>query len=400
MPDFAYTARDLQGQKITGTLSASSEREALTVLSGRSLFPLEITTEKPRAALMGGKRVRAQLMATTYAQLAALMRSGVPLLRSLGVIREQTSHQALKTVLEDVYERVEEGQTLSEAMARHPRVFSEMAISMVRAGGEGGFLEEALDRVAQFTEQQDDLRSRTIGALAYPGFLAVVGSSIVIVLVVFFVPKFADLFDSLRERGELPVLTDWLLIFSETLQRWGLLIAGALLIGVLLIRTRLQTEEGLQMRDKLKLRLPLIGNVFQSLAVARFCRVLGTLLRNGVPILRSLEISRQAAGNRVLAQAIADASENISSGASLAAPLGASGYFPPAVVEMISVAEESNTLEQVLVDVAEGLERRTMRRLDLVVRLLEPIMLLVLAGVVLFVVIALLLPVIKMSSTI
>ena len=400
MPDFAYTARDMQGQKISGTLSATSEREVLTVLTGRSLFPLEIAEAKQRANLMSSKRVRGQLMATTYAQLAALMHSGVPLLRSLGVIREQTSHATLKSVLVDVYDRVEEGQALSEAMARHPRVFSEMAISMVRAGGEGGFLEEALERVAQFTEAQDDLRSRTIGALAYPGFLAVVGSSIVVVLIVFFVPKFADLFDSLRERGELPVLTDWLLLFSETLQRWGLVVVGALAMVMLLIRARLQTEEGLHTRDKVKLRLPLIGSVFQNLAVARFCRVLGTLLRNGVPILRSLEISREATGNRVLAQAIADASENISSGESLATPLGASGYFPPAVVEMISVAEESNTLEQVLVDVAEGLERRTMRRLDLVVRLLEPVMLLLLAGVVLFVVIALLLPVIKMSSTI
>jgi general secretion pathway protein F/type IV pilus assembly protein PilC len=154
------------------------------------------------------------------------------------------------------------------------------------------------------------------------------------------------------------------------------------------------------MSDRLKLRIPIAGTIFQNLAVARFCRVLGTLLRNGVPILKSLEISREAAGNRVLSDAISQASENITAGESLAKPLAASGHFPRTVVEMISVAEESNTLDEILVDIADGLENRTSRRLTLLVRLLEPIMLLVLAGAVLFVVIALLLPVIKMSSTI
>ena len=160
--------------------------------------------------------------------------------------------------------------------------------------------------------------------------------------------------------------------------------------------TVLRTERGKRTFDAIKLRLPMVGSIFQSLAVARFCRVLGTLLSNGVPIIRSLEISEEASGNRILAEAISDAAENITSGESLARPLGSSGHFPPTVVEMIAVAEESNSLETVLVDVAEGLERRTARRLDLFVRLLEPAMLVVLASVVLVVVIALLMPVMKM----
>jgi general secretion pathway protein F/type IV pilus assembly protein PilC len=196
----------------------------------------------------------------------------------------------------------------------------------------------------------------------------------------------------------LPPLTDWLLAFSNTLQDWLLIIAAIALFVAIFIRSRLQTEEGKRTRDLVKIKLPGAGGIFQNLAVARFCRVLGTLLKNGVPILKSLEISRQAAGNRILSEAIAEASENITAGQSLAAPLAASGRFPKTVVEMISVAEESNTLDTVLVEIAEGLERRTERRLDLLVRLLEPIMLLVLAGVVLFVVIALLLPVIKLSG--
>jgi general secretion pathway protein F/type IV pilus assembly protein PilC len=285
-------------------------------------------------------------------------------------------------------------------MAQHPRAFGEMAISMVRAGGEGGFLEDALLRVAQFTEQQEDLKGRVVGAMAYPMFLATVGSLVVTVLVVFFVPKFESLFSRLRERGELPAVTDWLLWTSRMLGQWGIFILAALAAGAWLVRARLITAEGKLLRDKLKLQVPLLGKIFLSLAVARFCRVLGTLLRNGVPILRSLEISSTAAGNRVLSAAIHDAAENISAGESLARPLAECGHFPPTVVEMIAVAEESNSLETVLTEIADSLERHTWRQLDLLVRLAEPMMLLILAAVVLVVVIALLLPVLKMSMTI
>jgi general secretion pathway protein F/type IV pilus assembly protein PilC len=398
MPDFAYIARDLTGQKVTGTISAATERDALAQLGSKSLFPIDVSLEDTRAAARSNRRVKGQVMATTYSQLAALLRSGVPLMRSLRVIRDQSSNVTLKYVLDEVCTRVEDGALLGDVMARHPKVFNEMAIHMVRAGTEGGFLEEALERVAKFTEQQEDLKSRTVGALAYPVFLMTVGSLVVSGLIVFVVPRFEGLFARLDQRGELPALTGWLLSFSATLQDWLLILAGIAIVGALFIRAKLQTEEGLRTRDLLKIKLPGAGGIFLSLAVARFCRVLGTLLRNGVPILKSLEISRQATGNRILSEAIAKASENITAGQSLAAPLEASGRFPKTVVEMISVAEESNTLDTVLVEIADSLERRTERRLDLLVRLLEPIMLLILAGVVLFVVIALLLPVIKLSG--
>jgi len=213
------------------------------------------------------------------------------------------------------------------------------------------------------------------------------------------VPRFGEMFDSLRSRGELPILTDWLLGFSQALQDWWMIMIAALIAGITVLKIQLNTDFGQRWKDLIKLRIPLAGPIFQSLAVSRFCRVLGTLMRNGVPILKSLQISRGAAGNRILSEAIDKASENISAGESLARPLAASGYFPRTVVEMIAVAEESNTLDDILVEIADGLEARTTRRLTLMVRLLEPIMLLVLAGAVLFVVIALLLPVIKMSST-
>jgi type II secretory pathway component PulF len=401
MPDFAYVARDNTGRKVSGTISAGSRREVVASLGKQSLFPVDVKEAQAggMARARRGRKIKAQLMATVYAQLADLLRSGVPLLRSLEVIKNQSSHPGLSEVLTDVHKTVEEGTSLGDAMLAHPRAFGEMAISMVRAGGEGGFLEDALARVAIFTEQQQDLKNRTAGALAYPAFLAIVGVSVVTVLIIFFVPKFEGLFARLRDRGELPALTEWLLGVSHTVGSWGWLIAIVLVALGMFIRNKLSTEEGRVWGDRFKLRLPVAGSIFQNLAVARFCRVLGTLLRNGVPILRSLEISSSAAGNRILSTAITEAAENISAGQSLAKPLGASGYFPSEVVEMIAVAEESNTLEGVLTNVADSLERTTFRRLDLMVRLLEPVMLLLLAGVVLVVVVALLMPVLKMSTT-
>jgi type II secretory pathway component PulF len=400
MTDFQYIARDNAGQKITGVIQAPGRREATAALVARSLFPVEIgenvrSTEPKRV-----RRVPGQLLSTTYAQLADLLHSGVPLLRSLEVIQKQTSHVGLNHILDEIHHQVEEGATLADAMNRFPRIFNDMSVSMIRAGGEGGFLEEALTRVAQFTEAQEDMKKRTLGAVTYPAFLCVVGFSVVTILIVFFVPKFADLFARLRERNELPIVTDWLLGLSDTLRTHGWWIILVLIAGGWFARRWLMTPEGGMWRDRLQLKVPLVGPIFLSLAVARFCRILGTMLRNGVPILRSLEISRNATGNRVLGEAIGEATENISAGQSLAEPLRASGRFPPAVVEMIAVAEQANNLENVLLDVADSLEKTTWRKLDLAVRLIEPILLLMLASAVLVVVIALLLPMIKMSEAI
>jgi len=401
MPDFAYIARDNTGRKVSGTISAGSRREVVASLGKQALFPVEVKDAPAGSAVRvkRGRKVKPQMMAVVYAQLADLLRSGVPLLRSLEVLKNQTSHAGLAEVLGDVHAAVEDGANVADAMQQHPRAFSEMAISMVRAGAEGGFLEDALARVAQFTEQAQDLKGRTTGALAYPMFLAVVGVSVVTILIVFFVPKFEAMFTRLRERGELPAVTEGLLFVSHKLGALAPFIVVGAIVGGVYAKNKLSTEAGRIWSDRLKLRLPAIGGIFQNLAVARFCRVLGTLLHNGVPILRSLEISTEAAGNRILGAAIGEAAENISAGQSLAKPLAASGYFPSEVVEMIAVAEESNTLETVLTGIADSLERRTFRRLEIMVRLLEPMMLLLLAGVVLVVVIALLMPVMKMSTT-
>ena len=397
MPEFSYTARRTSGEKITGSLMAASEREVINMLSQQKLFPIEVAEEKKRKAFrLGG--LNAQTMAIFYSQMAGLLRAGVPLLKSLKILSQQSSHPKLTEVLTDIHDRVEDGEPVGDAMGRYPKIFNTVAVNMARAGAEGGFLEDALDRVSKFTEQQADLKARTVGAMIYPIILGTVGTLIVTVLLIFFVPKFGEMFDQLREKGALPVFTDWLLAFSGFLGTYWPFIAAAMIIAAVVYFVSLQSEKGKRFRDTFKIKVPLFGNIIKNLAVARFCRVLGTLLGNGVPILKSLEISRHATANIILSDAIEQATENITSGESLAQPLSKSGHFPTTVVEMITVAEESNTLDTVLVDIADGLEKRTSRRLDLLVRMLEPMMLLLMAGIVLVVVIALLLPVIKMSQ--
>jgi general secretion pathway protein F/type IV pilus assembly protein PilC len=399
MPEFTYIARDLSGQRLTGKIECATQAEAVAALGQKALFPISVKAAA-NTGFRRGRRVKGQLVSTTYGQLADLLRSGVPLLRSIAVIRDQATHAGLKQVMTDLHEQVSQGRTLSEAMARHPRVFSEMGVSVVRAGSEGGFLEEALDRIADFTEQQQDLKGRVLGAITYPLFLMSVGMIVVTVLLVYVVPKFAPLFDRMRSQGGLPRITDWLLGFSKFLSTWWW--ALAIVLGVIgaFIYMRISTPEGRMWVDRAKLHMPVAGRIFLNFSVARFCRVLGTLLKNGVPILRSLEISSDAAGNRILTTAINKASENITAGESLATPLRTCHQFPPAVVEMIAVAEEANSLDTVLVEIADGLDRRTWRQLDLLVRLLEPVMLLLIAVIVLMLAIALLVPVLQMSTTI
>jgi general secretion pathway protein F/type IV pilus assembly protein PilC len=398
MAEFAYIARDLKGQQVAGRLEAATQQEVLALLDQRALFPVSIDTEK--TTTHRGRRVKGQLIATTYGQLADLLRSGVPLLRSIAVVRDQATHAGLKYVLTDLYHQISEGYTLAEAMGRHPKAFGEMAVSVVRAGGEGGFLEEALDRIAEFTEQQQDLKGRVLGAVTYPLFLMGVGSLVLAGLLVFVVPRFEPLFNRMRLQGSLPRITDWLLGFSGFLSAYWWIMGLAIAVLVAFVYFRLATPEGRVWLDRVKLHLPMAGKIFLNFAVARFCRVLGTLLKNGVPILRSLEISSSAAGNRILSGAIQKASENITAGQSLAAPLRNCHQFPPAVVEMIAVAEEANALDTVLVEIADGLDRRTWRQLDLMVRLLEPMMLLLIAVVVLLMAVALLVPVLQLSTTI
>lgn len=459
MPDYSYEVLDRTGKRDRGILSAQSERDAITQLDARGLYPVRIEASRTAAqSKQGGKRIKSRLMAQFFTQLADLLRAGVPLLRSLETLER---NPALKDILREVREKVAEGTPLADALGQHPRAFNELVVSMVRAGEEGGFLEDVLERIAQFTEQQEDLKAKVVGAMAYPIFLAGAGFIVLNILVVFFVPKFEPIFEKLAAVGELPLLTQMLVGFSHLFidnwiaaigmagyvgilpfftpadfdslspgytgkrDQWAMfracllvvdfcmpvilfvqgqmVMAGlciGLMVGLYFLRAWLASADGRLTLDRWRLKVPGAGAIYLHLALSRFTRILGTMLHNGIPILQSLRVAKDSTGNLVLTQAIDKAGENLQQGDKLAVPLAASPYFPRDVVEMVAVGEETNQLEKVLLDVANSLEKRTARQLELFVRLLEPIMLLVMAGVTLVVVVGLLLPVFKMSTTV
>ena len=395
MPSFTYTARSAEGATVTGVLAADNEQQALRTLDEQALFPVEIRAGGKASRGVGGrkKKVASATIGVFYSQFSDLLRAGVPALRSLDVLYRQTSNTVLKEVLKEVREDLASGQTLGDSMDKHPNAFSPLHVAMIRAGEKGGFLEDVLSRIALFTERQNELRSKVIGAMVYPSILLGVGTLIVTFILVFLVPKVRDLL-----RGDLPLLTRAVFAACDFLQAQGWVVLGVLTICVVGLVSVLRSKSGRAWFDRFQLKAPLIGRIITLVAICRFCRILGTLLNNGVPILQSLKISRDSAGNAVLVEVIEDATESVRKGASLSTPLGKSGMFPLDIVDMIAVGEESNNLENVLVTIADSYETRTSRKIDMAVRLIEPLLLVGMAGVVAVIAIALLLPILTMSS--
>ncbi|HOB75535.1 MAG TPA: type II secretion system F family protein [Phycisphaerae bacterium] len=397
MATFTYKAKTRTGQTVTGVLTAESHPAALRTLDDRSLFPLEVTegSQAAKSVIIGRKKkVRLKALATLYSQLADLLRAGVPVLRALDVLARQSSDKLLSEILRDIHSDVSGGETLADAMAKHPNAFNELAVAMVRAGEQGGFLEDVLVRIAVFTERQDELRNKLLGSLVYPAVLALAGIGVVTFLMVGVVPKIRGFLN----RVEKPWITDVIFWCSDFIGQRGMYIVLALAFCVALIVPYLKSEQGRVKWDRLKLKIPLLGDILLMVSLCRFCRILGTMLHNGVPILQALRVSKDSAGNVVLAAEIEKASEEVQKGRPLAAPLGASGLFPMDVIDMIAVAEESNSLETVLVQIADSNEVRTGRKIDLGVRLLEPLMLMFMAGIVMVIALALLVPIMRMST--
>jgi general secretion pathway protein F/type IV pilus assembly protein PilC len=300
-----------------------------------------------------------------------------------------------------IHEAVSQGDSLDVAMSKESGIFSELTLSMVRAGQEGAFLEEALQRTANFLRKQDEMRSKIIGALTYPMILGFVGTIIVTAMVVFLVPKFQPFFDRLEQNGSgLPLITVLLLGASHTMMNYGLFVLlGVAAIGFALYRS-INTPSGRRILDQVKLKTPIAGAIFHDAAVSRACRVLGTMLKNGVPLLKSLRISSESTGNILLAEAMMKSAENVTAGDSLSKPLAASGLIPPQVMAMIRVAEESNTLDEVLVKISDRIDNRIERKLEVMVRMIEPMMLIFIGGMVLFVIVGVLLPVFDLNSSV
>ncbi|MCL2742577.1 MAG: type II secretion system F family protein [Planctomycetaceae bacterium] len=401
MPEYVYVAKTSAGEEVTGQLSAASKREALDALHRLTLFPVKVEDAARWQVNLDffNRRPPDFVVAAVLSQLADLLENGVPVLEAFRVVVKQVQHAKLREVMTDIRDRIADGEAIDVAFASHSRIFNELTISIIRAGAEGAFLEDALRRTSAFLEQQSEMKGKIVSAMIYPSILAVVGTGVVTVLLVFFVPMFQDFFDLLTASGQpLPWTTRSLLFMREVIIYYGPYIIGIVLFLGFWLQGQLSTKWGIRLLDRIKLHLPLLGPLILNSAVSRFCRVLGTLLENGVPILRSLDISSQSTGNTLLADAVKLSAENVSSGESLSKPLAEAGIIPPQVMAMISVAEESNTLEGVLVKVADTIERNTARRLDTLVRLIEPIMLLLMAVAVFYIVVSLLLPLSQMGK--
>jgi len=280
-------------------------------------------------------------------------------------------------------------------MSRHPRVFAPVHVAMVRAGERGAFLEPVLARLATLLEQQADLRGRVIGNLMYPAVLLLVGAGVVVAALVFFVPKFQDFFDKLPS---LPLATRVLLGASAILSEHAVALAVVLAVAIASLWAALRRPAVRYWCSERFMRLPMLGPLFASIAVARFSRMLGTLLENGIPMLQAIEIARDSAGNPVLSRALGRAADSVRQGEQLSRPLADSGLFSEDVVEIISVGESANTLPSVLVRLADTLESRIDRTLSMLLRLMEPAMLLAIAGVVMFIFLALVVPMMQLSS--
>ncbi len=398
VPSYSYKAVGDDGKPVTGVLTAENYEVALRMLDERALFPVKVSegTDRDTLSLGRKRRVKAVHLTSFYSQLADLLKAGVPMLRSLDVLSKQASQGSLTLVLKELREDVAGGMALGEAMGKHPFVFSPLHASMVHAGEHGGFLEEVLARIAIFSEKQDELRNKVIGAMIYPAILVFVGSGVVLLLMVVVVPKLRD---HLRPETFNP-LTVVVFKITDILQHhyMGLLaVIGGFALALSIFSN---TTAGKRVSEWMKLRIPVFGKIFTMVALCRFCRILGTMLHNGVPILQALKISKDSAGNAILAKVIEDAGESVRKGAALSTPLGTCGLFPPAIVDMIAVAEESNNLETVLIQIAETNEARTARSIDLGVRVLEPVLLVIMALAVFCIAIALLLPILTMGSAV
>lgn len=396
MPKFQYTARNLSGGKVSGNVEAEGEIAAARLLENRELFPIDVwSPEAGGSATSFRRRISSRDLGVMYGQLSDLLASGVPLLRSLKSLVKSTVNKRLAVVLREIHNEVADGQSLHKSMAGHQDIFPTLHTVMVQAGERASFLDDVLESLSVFLERLDELQGKVLGALVYPSMLVLLGGSVMIGALVFFVPKFEPMLAGIDK----PMPTEIVFLLSESVRRYWLIIAAGIGGLIAFFWSVLQSQAGKQAMERWRLKIPVAGNALRMVAITRFCRILGTMLANGVPILQALAISRDATGSALLAKNIDEAIENVRAGEPLTEPLKAGGMFPDQVIAMISIAEESNQMQKVLLQIADSVERRTNQQVDQAVRLIEPAILCLVAAGIGFLALGLLLPIFTMASS-
>jgi len=407
MPVFEYTALDRAGKNVTGIIDADSTVTARQKLRASGKFPVQVkeTTSKAKTEATASlsslpifNRVSDEDIHALTRQLATLLGAGIPLLASLDALMEQTANASLKKIIAQIKESVNEGNSLTHSLSLHPKLFSNIYINMVRAGEASGSLDVVLERLAEFGEHQQALKSRLKAALVYPIFMAIIGTVVLFFLVSFVVPNITRVFIEMKQALPLPtIILIWLSDFMRSFW-WALFLAIAVcLMG---IRKAIKTTKGQYFWDGMKLRLPIFGPLNRMIALSGFGRTLGSLLQSGVPLITSLQIVRNIVNNVLIGDVIDDAMEDIQAGKSLNLALSKSRWFPPVFLQMVAVGEQSGDLESMLNKIAEAYEREVETRIAGMTAMIEPIMILAMAVVVGFIVISILLPIFEMNQMI
>ena len=426
MPKFSYVAMDQKGKETKGTIEVATQNEAIGRVKEMGLFPTKIVEmdkvkAKPgkkaktaKTGKAGGKkkgsidiqikipglsgRVKTKVLTTFTRQLATLVDAGLPLLRGLRVLEKQERNKTLKGIIGELALAIEGGSTFSEALAQHPKVFNRLFVNMVKAGELGGVLEVVLTRLAEFMEKAQKIKGKVVSAMFYPIAVLVVATAILAILLVKVIPKFKEVFEGLLEGKQLPAFTRFVMGVSDIVKNNFLVaagvVAGVVIIFLLIIKTKL----GRKVFDQVKLKVPILGPVISKVAIARFSRTLGTLISSGVPILQALNIVKETAGNVIVGNAVAAVHDSVKEGETITAPLEASGVFPPMVISMVDVGEQTGALPEMLLKIADNYDEEVDNAVTAMTSLLEPIMIVFLAVIVGSIVIAMFMPLIAIMQ--
>ncbi len=416
MPKFKYESIDKAGKVSSGTVEAADRQVAARVLQDQGLFPTSIFSENERESPKNEKKkdetvrllnrkinlpfpgrsaVSEQERAVLFRQWSSLISSGLPLVRSLSCLIDQQENESIKAAITDIREKIQSGGMLADAMAAHRDVFSELQINMIRAGEMGGILETSLERLAVFTEAEQDLRSRVISAMLYPAILTGVMVVAIGFLLTFVVPRFVGLFRDMQQTLPMPTLI--LIAMGNFMSRFWWVVVILPLAAGFGIKNYAETKEGRLRMDRFKLRIPLFGSLVRKVVISRFTRTLSTLVEGGIPILSALNIARETAGNAVFIKALESVQSSVREGTNLAEPLRQAKEFPPLVIHMVAVGEESGRLGEMLLRVAEVYDGEISANIKRLTGLLEPLIILVMSVVVAFVVLAIVLPILSLD---
>lgn len=394
MATFKYSARDGTGRVVAGAIEADTEVMVVGKLQEMGFYVTSLEREQARASLGTSlRRIRKVGMRelTVFArQFATMVNAGLSMVRTLTILEQQAENQKLKEIVNEVRKDVEEGMTLSDSFNKHPQTFSTLVVNMIRAGEIGGVLDDVLNRIAFFFEKDLALRQKVRAAITYPTAIFIFALGVIFFLVFFILPQFIGFFEGLDL--VLPLPTRILIVFTRVATGYWYVFLGVLALGLYALRTYIRTPAGRFSFDRWKLRVPIFGPLVRKVTVSRFSRTLGTLITSGVPIMQALEVVSKAVENRVVSQAIDNVRSSIREGESIALPMQASGLFPPMVVQMTAVGEETGTLDTMLQKVADFYDAEVETTLAQLTSILEPLLIIFLGFVVGFIVLSFYMP--------